>query len=195
MKNIILLLVLMISCKSFPQSNCSQYTILPLRTYTDIPEDQCYYLKDTNNELQAFVGTWKGTWNGKTIFITFKKITNKYNDTLKYNTDIIIGKFKTIDSNGNILFDNSTLSDDQSKIRGGNYQNVTNKYLMSYRDKDICRMNGTIYLTFANIAKTQLNFSFQQYNQVLTSDCYFHGWPEADRPEPLPKSNIILTKQ
>lgn len=185
----------MISCKSFPQSNCSQYTILPLRTYTDIPEDQCYYLKDTNNELQAFVGTWKGTWNGKTIFITFKKKITQYDTTLKYNSDFIIGKFKTLDSSGNILFNNLQIADDDAKVFGIGFQNVTDKYILSYIDNDLCGMTGTIYLAFANTTKTQLHLSFHQRNQVLTSDCFFHGWPEADRPEPLPKPDIILTKQ
>ncbi|MDF2933205.1 MAG: hypothetical protein K0R36_2536 [Chryseobacterium sp.] len=186
MKNILFLLFFVISCKSY-----TQQTIVPLRTYTDIPENAGYYIKDTNNELQAF----EGTWNGKTIFITFKKMINKYNTTMKYNEDIIIGKFKTLDSNGNVLFDNLALPDDQAKIRGGNFQNITNKYLMSYRDNDICGIGGSIYLTFANPAKTQLNFSYDQTSMVLTSDCYFHGWAQADRPEPLPKDNIVLTKQ
>ena len=195
MRNIFLVLMIMMSCKSFPQTNCSQYTILPLRTYTDIPEDQCYYLKDTNNELQAFVGTWKGVWNGKTIFISFKKVANKYKEGLNFNTDIIIGKFKTVDSNGNILFNNLQIADDDAKMEGLGFINMTDKYIVTYYDEDVCDMSGTIYLTFANAAKTQLHFSFNQRNEVLTSDCYFHGWPQADRPEPLPNPDIILTKQ
>jgi len=190
MKNIILLLLLAISCRSY-----TQQTIVPLRTYTDIPENAGYYRKDTNNELQAFEGTWKATWNNKTIFITFKKIINKYNTAMKYNEDIIIGKFKTVDSNGSILFDNTLVSDNDAKIEGTGFQNITDKYLMYYVDNDLCGITGDIELTFVNTAKTQLNFSYHQDSMVLTSSCYFHGWPAADRPKPLPKGDIVLTKQ
>jgi hypothetical protein len=49
--------------------SCTAQTY-PLRTFTEIPENA--YLKDTNNELATYEGTWKGTFNNKTIFITFK---------------------------------------------------------------------------------------------------------------------------
>ena len=69
MKNIITILLLLItfSCKS---------QIYPLRTYTDVPDNS--YLKDTNNELNDYIGTWKATWNNKTIFIYISKEINKY---------------------------------------------------------------------------------------------------------------------
>ncbi|MDY3316211.1 hypothetical protein PG630_02660, partial [Riemerella anatipestifer] len=50
--------------------------IYPLRTFSELPKGA--YLKDTKNELPAYEGTWKGTWDGKTILITFKKETNIY---------------------------------------------------------------------------------------------------------------------
>jgi len=172
-----------------------QYTIVPLRTFTDIPENECYYRKDTQNELNDYEGTWKGTWNNKTIYITLKKVINIYDDSLGFNLDNLVGKFKILDSNGNVLFNNTNLTDSNAKIFGIGFHHITDKYNMSYTDNDLCGIGGIVKISFANAAKTQLNIDFQQRNQVLTSDCYFHGWPEADRPEPLPKSNIILTKQ
>ena len=58
MKNIIILLslILAISCKG-------QQTY-PLKTdYTELPN--YVYLKDTNNELQTFVGTYEANFEGK----------------------------------------------------------------------------------------------------------------------------------
>ena len=55
MKKIFLFIVLvsLISCKA---------QTYPLRTYgISIPMNA--YLKDTNNELPAYEGTWKGMWN------------------------------------------------------------------------------------------------------------------------------------
>lgn len=110
MKNILLisLISLALSC------NAQTY---PLRNFSDIPENS--YEKDTNNELPAYEGIWKGSWNNKTIYVSIKKITNKYSNTLKYYTDCLIAKFKVTDSNGLIIFDNTNLSDDQAKIKGG----------------------------------------------------------------------------
>ena len=51
MKKLILFTILMtgLSCKA---------QIYPLTTATDVPSDS--YIKDINNELPAFEGTWKG---------------------------------------------------------------------------------------------------------------------------------------
>ncbi|MGL6128449.1 DUF6705 family protein, partial [Chryseobacterium artocarpi] len=95
MKNIFLFILLSISI------SCTAQTY-PLRTFTDIPENA--YLKDLNNELNYYAGTWKGIWNNKTIYIIFKKNTYTYDNVLKYYKDNLIGKFKVLDSNGNILF-------------------------------------------------------------------------------------------
>src|SRR5690606_27085398 len=72
--------------------------ITPLRTYTEIPKDQCYYMKDTNDELNDYEGTWSANWNNKTFHITFKKITNQYDSHFKYNKDLLVAKFKVVNS-------------------------------------------------------------------------------------------------
>ncbi len=162
----------------------------PLRTFTEVPENA--YLKDTNNELQYYVGTWKGTWNNKTIYITFKKITNQYNPNLKYYKDFLIGKFKVMDSNGQILFDNTSISDNDAKITGGKFRKVDDKYSLGYIDPDICNMMGSILINFTSPTKTQMLFAFSDWTDIITPDCpYYNANPF---PEPLPK-NIILTKE
>jgi len=195
MKNVIFLLLLIISCKSFPQSTCGQYTVVPLRTFTEIPENECYYRKDTQNELNAYEGTWKGSWNNKTIYITFKKVINIYDDSLGFNLDNLVGKFKTLDSNGNILFNNTSLTDSQAKIFGIGFHHITDKYHMIYIDNDLCGLSGSIKISFANAAKTQLNIDFDQDHLIIDTDCYYHSYPPSQYPEPLTKNNIVLTKQ
>jgi len=161
----------------------------PLRTYTEIPENA--YLKDTNNELPSYEGTWRGSWNNKTIFITFKKITNTYDSVLKYYKDFLIGKFKVVDINGNILFNNTSISDDKSKIDGGKFRKKDGKYSLSYDDSDLCGRNGYITIQFTDAAKTKLEWILSEGEVIIDKDCFYYGqtWPE-----PLPK-NIILTKQ
>lgn len=169
--------------------SCTAQTF-PLRTFTGIPENA--YLKDTNNELPAYEGTWKGTWNNRTIFVTFKKNTNKYNDVLKYYKDNLIGKFKVVDNNGSILFDNTSLTDDKAKIWGGKFRKVDDKYSLSYVDPDLCFTSGNIRISFTDSTKTKLNWNLYLDSNMITDDCpYYNTVPF---PEALPKE-IVLTKQ
>ncbi|MFP3834880.1 DUF6705 family protein [Chryseobacterium sp. SIMBA_028] len=163
--------------------------ILPLRTYTDIPENA--YLKDTNNELESYEGTWKGTWDNKTILVTFKKVTNQYNDNLKYFKDYIIGKFKVIDSNGNVLFNNTNATDNFAKIRGSRIRKADDKYSLIYNDFDLCNTSGNIIINFTDSSRTKLNWNLYFGSNMITSDCQYYN---TDIPDSLPEE-ITLTKQ
>lgn len=187
MKNIFLiisLLILTISC---------QAQTYQLRTYgVEFPKDS--YVKDINNELQDYTGTWKGTWNNKNFQVTFNKIMiyKSYLNERAYYNDILIGKFKVTDSNGLILFDNTNIPNNGAKINGSGFKKNTDNYLLNYIDEEICGMSGWIYINFIDATKTKLNWRFSDMTDVITSDCpYYNANPF---PEPLPK-NIVLTKQ
>ena len=184
MKNIFSLFAIFIAIIS-----CSAQTY-PLRTYTELPPGS--YLKDTNNELSEYEGIWKGVWNGRVIYLQIKKLNYNYNTTLKYYSDILIAKFKVTDSNGNILFDNTSLDDSLAKITGGKFKKSNQKYSLGYVDNDICGLNGFIEIKFTDFTKTQLNWRFNEGSNIITSDCPYYNSPEF--PQPLPKE-IILTKQ
>ena len=107
--------------------------------------------------------------------------------------DVLIGKFKVTDSNGFILFDNTSISDNDAKIVGGKiFSPSSTKYSLHYLDTEICGMNGLIMINFTDATKTKLNWKFSDMTDVITSDCIFYN--ANPFPEPLPKS-IILTKQ
>jgi hypothetical protein len=182
MKNIFLFILF---CISF---SCNAQTY-PLRTFTEIPENA--YLKDTNNELLAYEGTWKGTWDNKTILITFKKVTNKYNQNLKIFKDFLIAKFIVKDNNGNILFDNTNLNDDKTKIRGGGFKKLDDKYSLIFSDPDLCYTSGSININFTDPTKTKLEWKYFYRNEIVTVDCPYYN---SGIPQPLPKE-IVLTKQ
>jgi len=190
MKNILLisLFIFTFSCKA--------QQVYPLRTYNlaEFPKDS--YLKDTNNELLQYEGTWKGTWNNKTIFITFKKIKyyKSFLDYRAYDADILVGKFRVLDNNGNILFDNTNLTDDNAKIKGSNFRKLDDKYSFIYIDPDLCHTSGSGRISFTDTTKTQLEWKYSQDFNLIDKTCFFHGLPQSERPEPLPM-NIILTKQ
>ncbi|WP_144281196.1 DUF6705 family protein [Chryseobacterium echinoideorum] len=161
------------------------YSLRPIEI--SLPENS--YQKDIDNELPAYEGTWKGTWDNKTIYITFKKITNKYDTHFKYYKDYLIGKFKVLDSNGLILFDNTYLSDDNAKITGVNFRKYGDKYALIYVDTDLCNTSGSIKIGFTDFTKTKLNWNYYYRNEIVTVDC-----PYTAIPQPLPEE-IVLTKQ
>ncbi len=184
MKNIFLFLLLTATI------SCNAQTIYPLRTFTEIPDNA--YLKDTNNELIQYVGTWKGTWEGKTLFVTFKKITNKYDEDLGYYKDQLIGRFKVIDANGFVRYDNTSLPDNLVKIIGGKFRKLDDKYSLIYIDRDLCNTSGNIWLSFTTPTKTELNWELYFGSNMINESCEYYNTNPF--PSALPKQ-ITLTKQ
>ncbi|MDR2238122.1 MAG: hypothetical protein LBE92_18515 [Chryseobacterium sp.] len=163
----------------------------PLTTTESVPQGS--YITDTQNELPAFEGNWMGTWKGKTFLINFKKMVHEYDDHYKSYRDYLIGKFQVKDTSGNILFDNLNVSDSNAKIEGGKIF-PTGKYVLTYVDSDLCLKSGRIFIEFTNSTKSEMKFKFMETSQLIDKDCFYHGKPADQRPEPLPKE-IILTKQ
>ncbi|MDY3528279.1 hypothetical protein PG593_00615 [Riemerella anatipestifer] len=186
MKQYILIITLLMTwfCKS------QTYT---LRTYgINFPKDS--YVKDTQNELPAYEGTWKGTWDGKTILITFKKI-KYYTSALgnsAYYIDILVGKFKVIDQNNKVLFDNTNIADTEARIKGGKFRKKDGRYSLRYRDKDVCDINGFITIYFTDHTKSRLQWNFYEGSNLITPDCPYYN--AAVFPQPLPK-DLVLVKQ
>ena len=106
--------------------------------------------------------------------------------------DILIAKFKVTDLNGNVLFNNTSLTDQNAKIIGGKFKKLNQKYSLGYVDNDICGLNGFIEINFTDSTKTKLAWKFNEGSNLITKDCPYYDSPEF--PQPLPVS-IILTKQ
>lgn len=171
--------------------SCAQ--IYPLNTNTDVPTDA--YIKDVNNELVPYEGTWKATWNNKTIYVYLTRI-KKYLDHKEnnpYYKDVLVGKFKVLDNSGNILFDNTALPDNDTKIEGTRFFSIPNKrYSLFYYDSDICHSTGDIYISFSDNIFNQLNWKFIDTTDIITPDCPYYSTNPF--PQPLP-ANIVLIKQ
>lgn len=177
----IFILLIIIGC------NAQTY---PLRTYHPRPENS--YLKDTNNELQDYVGTWKYEWDGKITYIYLKKIEHKYETSINEYRDVLIGRYKVTDLNGNFLFDNTNLSDENVKIQGTRFRKQDDKYDLIYSDSEMCNRNGTILLNFTDSTKTKLQWKLMLDENIIDSDCWFYSYPQNQRPQPLPKDAIFI---
>jgi hypothetical protein len=80
-------------------------------------------------------------------------------------------------------------------MRGSGFHKITDKYSMAYTDNDLCGIGGSVKISFANAAKTQLNIDFDPRKTIIDTDCYYYSYPPSQYPEPLPKTNIVLIKQ
>lgn len=177
MKNLIVLFILFISC-SYPKA---QEQIIPLETKGDRIEGA--YYKDLDNELLPFVGTWKGTFQGKIFTITFSKIKYNYSD---YYADTIIGKYKMQDSNGNVLYSTYNLTDEKAKISSIGFMNYKTKLRLLFLDKCI---EGDILIHFTNVEKTQMYWKYVTNQTIVTDDSNCAPYNE------MPRGEFILNKQ
>ena len=173
---------------------CKAQQILPLTTSSNEISLNSY-IKDIDNQLPPFEGTWKGRWNDKTFIIVLKKEKNY--DTLSqknpFYKDLLLGKFQVKDAKGKILFDNLTLEDKYSKIIGTNIH-PSGKYSLMYIDSDLCNKVGIIMIGFTDSSKKELKLKYKDYPQNIDSKCFYYEKPIDQRPDPLPKE-ILLTKQ
>ncbi|WP_185288767.1 DUF6705 family protein [Chryseobacterium lactis] len=83
---------------------CKAQQIYSLKTdYTEIRQNS--YLKDLNNELDSFIGTWQGSFNGNLITLFITKESHKFfnENQYKYYKDILSIKYIVKNSSGIVL--------------------------------------------------------------------------------------------
>jgi len=191
MKNLFLIIitVLSFSCKA------QEY---PLNTDpSDIPNNA--YLKDTNNELDKYVGLWKGNWNGKTLYIEFKKIKTYSSipgDTHPYYKDRILGARKVIAADGTIEIDKITnFSNTEPEFTGisGSLRNGNWKRLYFY-PQNMCGKSAALDIT--DFTGTQMTLHLEYMPSIYKEDCIHNNYVDqhGDFPINFPK-DIVLTKQ
>ncbi len=185
MKTIVfLLLILATSCKA---------QIYPLNTgISDLPPNA--YLKDLDNELDKYVGLWKGNWNGKTIYIEFKKFKSYYDfQNYPYYRDEIVGERKIINSNGIIEIDRiSNFNYNDAEITGI-FDSYSGEKRFFFSPKNMCMKRASLYIkSFTN---TQMTLHFEYMPSRYDPNCVHNAYVDqhGDFPINFPK-DIVLTK-
>lgn len=188
MKHLIIILIstLAMSCKA---------QIFPLNTSPgDIPDNA--YIKDTNNELDKYIGVWKGNWNGKIVYIDLRKVKFYYDGNHPYYMDKIFGERKIINANSTVEIDRITnFANDGVEFRGIFPSLVyPGKDTILFFPRDMCRKTATIHIT--GITSTQMTlkliFDPSYYNENCIHNAYVAQ--HDDWPINFPK-DIVLTKQ
>ncbi|EJL67917.1 DUF6705 family protein [Chryseobacterium populi] len=183
---ILLFFTIIISCKA---QTISLDQLSQCENGPDCPD--YVYLKDTNNRLNKFVGTWKGTYtDGRTYEFRF---TKKENDGGYFNEkfcDILKGRLLVKIPSGQELENTLTVSDNDTRFDGHYFDKNLIKYQMYYSGYAECNDKGYVYLSFPNPNNlNQMKLVFMQ-DMDIVSKCpsgYKTVMPDAKA--------LILTKQ
>jgi len=156
------------------------------------------YLKDMDNVLPFWVGTWKGQLDNKEYtfeFVSFPHHLWSFPNGDYYYIDELMGKFKVVDLNTNqVLYNDLNVTNFENyKIRFLSY-NAYNGYSFSYHDKiDNC-FNFVDFRLIKDPANlNQILFTDFMYDGYLHQDCTYTS--QEDILMFLPKVDLTLTRQ
>lgn len=159
----------------------AQTQILPLDTKGKRVEGA--YYKDLNNELNPYIGTWKGNINGNIFKISFEKI-KEYDEYRKIWKDRLYGRYEMRDKQGNILY--STYNSQRIKVRS--YIFIKNRLNFGFIDSCII---GDIYLKFTDASKTKIEWEYDNIPQTISESRAVN----CAKINEMPQEKFILTKQ
>ena len=176
-------------------NSSAQQIIIPVENYIDywdnddleIPDGA--HIKDVNGLLDKYVGTWKGTYQGKNYEFYIKKVTlkSKVSNLLK---DRLIMRYKIIGISGEIIADNTYMNDEEPLIIDGWYLAKTKTYyVLNYFGFDgECGQNGRIYISIKNTNSNLMGLRLSVYGEVDPNCTEIAS-------QVLPTNNMLLTRQ
>lgn len=195
MKNILIIILgLLFSIKT----NAQVTVVLPLDAY-EYPNGA--YLKDLNESLLPYVGTWKGVLNNHEYTFVFQKFTQHLttlpNGNYHYE-DEIKAKFKVVDLlEEDVIYDNLSATNYDDFLIYGLFPSTSHGiFQFIFRDTDL-NCNNTLSFTLMNIIgqTNKLKYCYFEYKDSWKSwDC--PNYPNRmNIPVYLPLNDLVLTKQ
>jgi hypothetical protein len=150
-------------------------------------------MKDTKNELDKYVGVWKGTFNRNTYEFRIEKQL-KYNDGDFY-LDKLFVRSLIKDRNGIILLNTLTAPLDDLYFKGRKFTNKNyDTYLLMYIEDMKCNLQGDVYFTiFENNTKIEVEL-YVPFNMVSKDECLDFN-KHSLLPQKRQNETMILTKQ
>ncbi|WP_404986859.1 DUF6705 family protein [Chryseobacterium sp. M5] len=126
------------------------------------------YVKDVNNLLNKYVGTWIGTLNGKNYEFNFVKKENT-GEVIKW--DFLVGRLKITNSNGIVEY-NSFNKPENELSEGYNFQPDLKVYLMRFSGGKLgCIDYGYTYMWIKPETPNVMGINFHPDNDIVTEDC------------------------
>ncbi|WP_156173236.1 DUF6705 family protein [Chryseobacterium gallinarum] len=184
MKNILSIICLAVFTGCIGQT-VSLETMAQCNQFENCPNAS--YVKDINNSLNKYVGTWKGNRDGKNYEFNFIK---KENMGENQKWDMLIGRVKITNANGVVEYDNFNKPDTGTRFTGFNFQKDLKAYLMDFSgDKVGCIDYGYAYVRIKPETPNQMSINFHPDNDIVTQDC-------SNFKTTLPDNKVIhLTRQ
>lgn len=182
---VVSLIIITLSCKAqqiVPVEKMIEYR----DSDTEIPKGT--YLKDVNNLLEKYIGTWKGTYDSKNFTFVVTKIKH---DFLGVSVDELLIRYLITTTSGNIIEDTRSLPDADPLVIEGNYiSNSKGYYVLNYLGKNTeCGQSGEVYISTSKDNK-QMKFYLTGYQDIIdSSKC-----PKVAE-QILPTKSMFLTKQ
>lgn len=176
--------------------NCNCQT-LPLNSLEE--PNAGGYLKDIDNVLPFYVGTWKGTVGNKEYtfqFTTFIHHLKSFSFERYYYIDELVGKFKVVDlSTSTVLYDDLSVSNFEDYKIKLSYPGNNIGYVFSFDDDNShCNNSAEFALFKIPTNPNQVTYTNFEYTEFISpSDCVYSE--QEDIPMFLPKINLILTRQ
>ncbi|MDY0930821.1 DUF6705 family protein [Chryseobacterium sp. CFBP8996] len=176
-------LIITISCKS---------QTLPLNTLMDdIPQGA--YVKDLNNELNPYIGTYKTNYNGNEIILFINKVEHKFEKRTNkdYFVDVLNVKYTVKNSSGLILQDTSNGNSSNIELYSIRVRSSANSVVFYYSGTN-CKVGwGSIVLKKLN--STQLSWEYNPNSRILDEATCPSG---TDTTVYLPVTEgLVFTKQ
>ncbi len=185
MKNIFLLSIILLSF------SCKAQQTYPLDTDYETVSNYSY-LKDINNELLPFVGTWKATFDNKEITIKVDKVDHHYIKlgTNIYYKDVLFIRYSIKNVQGTVIKSTMNLQTDQSGIES--IAVFPNHIISFYYSGGDCTFGwGDISLKLVD--QTHLKWWYRPEGVILTNINCPNG---ADTTIYLPEiKDLVFTKQ
>lgn len=191
MKNVLLIVVSLVFLIS---SSCKAQQIIPVESFYNLYKnkatpDGIFSIKDVNNVLLRFTGTWKGEYNTKKYEIRIERITVPF---FEGEEDVLIMRYK-ITTSSDILIEEtlSVQNNDDVNISGDYLQNRT--YIFTYQGLDYeCGQSASIYIgTGFDGNPNKMKLFLRPSNILLnTSEC-----PNGRASMPFPEERMWLYKQ
>ena len=176
--------------------SCKAQQIVPLNTYANSIQNNDY-LKDLNNELDFFIGTYQTHYQGNTYTLYITKIIKQpfYDGvSTNYFQDVLSMRYTIKNSNG------QTIEDTQNMTFAPNQRDFT---IYSSANHDSSKFVGFIYggigcgigsgrIIFKHISGNQFSFKYKPGEYPYPFNC--PNLTENDVKLPAVVDDIIFTK-
>lgn len=190
MKKISLILLLFLANSNV----CKAQQIIPTEHFYNLYingnlPDGSFSIKDVNNKLLPFIGTWKGEHDSKKYEIRIERVTKPFFDAVE---DILLLRYNITTINGTLLEETLTvLNNNDINIKGAYLQNKI--YVFTYQGANYdCGQSGQLKIGsgYDNNPNKMGLFLSPDYILLDTTKC-----PNGRALMPFPEEMMWLYKQ